>query len=451
MPQNTTASSAPAPTPGSEHSLVRAVGVWGLAAAIANVTIGGGIFRLPAAVAGALGAAAPLAYLVCAVAMGLIVMCIAEAGSRVSLTGGPYAYVELAFGPFFGFQAGVMLWVLGTYAVAAVATVFADNVATLIPALAGPIPRAALLIATFAIVGGVNMIGVSQGSRLNQITTVAKLAPLLLLIVVGVFSIQGENLAITTVPASGDVLRASIVLIFAFTGIETALVPSGEVQNPSRTVPRAIFVAMIGVTLLYVALQYVAQGVLGAALATSATPLADAAGIVLGPWGRTLLLIGVVVSTFGYLSGMALAVPRALYAFARDGFLPASIASVHPTWKTPHIAIALQLAVTCTLAITSGFGSLAIIANVAALLVYFFCAVAALELRRRNVQSGGIPFRVPGAGVVPILACVVIIGMLTSITLDEWTSIVITAAAAAGLYVLSYRHRAKIAKARAAA
>ncbi|PHX66035.1 MAG: amino acid permease [Gemmatimonadetes bacterium] len=451
MPQNTTASSAPAPTPGSEHSLVRAVGVWGLAAAIANVTIGGGIFRLPAAVAGALGAAAPLAYLVCAVAMGLIVMCIAEAGSRVSLTGGPYAYVELAFGPFFGFQAGVMLWVLGTYAVAAVATVFADNVATLIPALAGPIPRAALLIATFAIVGGVNMIGVSQGSRLNQITTVAKLAPLLLLIVVGVFSIQGENLAITTVPASGDVLRASIVLIFAFTGIETALVPSGEVQSPSRTVPRAIFVAMIGVTLLYVALQYVAQGVLGAALATSATPLADAAGIVLGPWGRTLLLIGVVVSTFGYLSGMALAVPRALYAFARDGFLPASIASVHPTWKTPHIAIALQLAVTCTLAITSGFGSLAIIANVAALLVYFFCAVAALELRRRNVQSGGIPFRVPGAGVVPILACVVIIGMLTSITLDEWTSIVITAAAAAGLYVLSYRHRAKIAKARAAA
>jgi APA family basic amino acid/polyamine antiporter len=450
MPQNTTASSAPAPTPGSEHSLVRAVGVWGLAAAIANVTIGGGIFRLPAAVAGALGAAAPLAYLVCAVAMGLIVMCIAEAGSRVSLTGGPYAYVELAFGPFFGFQAGVMLWVLGTYAVAAVATVFADNVATLIPALAGPIPRAALLIATFAIVGGVNMIGVSQGSRLNQITTVAKLAPLLLLIVVGVFSIQGENLAITTVPASGDVLRASIVLIFAFTGIETALVPSGEVQSPSRTVPRAIFVAMIGVTLVYVALQYVAQGVLGAALATSATPLADAAGIVLGPWGRTLLLIGVVVSTFGYLSGMALAVPRALYAFARDGFLPASIASVHPTWKTPHIAIVLQLAVTCTLAITSGFGSLAIIANVAALLVYFFCAVAALELRRRNVQSGGIPFRVPGAGVVPILACVVIIGMLTSITLDEWTSIVITAAAAAGLYVLSYRHRAKTAKARAA-
>jgi amino acid transporter len=290
------------------------------------------------------------------------------------------------------------------------------------------------------------MLGVSQGSRLNQVTTVAKLAPLLLLVVVGVFFVRGENLAISTVPASGDVLRASIVLIFAFSGIETALVPSGEVRDPARTVPRAIFVAMIGITLLYVALQYVAQGVLGASLATSATPLADAAGVVLGPWGRTLLLVGVVVSTFGYLSGMALAVPRALYAFARDGFLPSPIASVHPTWKTPHIAIALQLTVTCTLAITSGFGPLAIIANVAALLVYFFCAVAALELRRRNVQSGGVPFRVPGAGVVPVLACVVIVGLLTSITMAEWSSILITAAVAAGLYVLSYRSRAARAK-----
>ena len=147
-------------------------------------------------------------------------------------------------------------------------------------------------------------------------------------------------------------------------------------------------------------------------------------------WAETALLIGVVVSTFGYLSGMALAVPRALYAFARDGFLPSPIASVHPTWKTPHIAIALQLAVTCTLAITSGFGPLAIIANVAALLVYFACAVAALELRRRNVQAGGIPFRVPGAGGVPIRACVVIVGLLTSITMAEWSSILVTAAVA---------------------
>ena len=94
----------------SSAPLVRAIGTLGLAAGIVNITIGGGIFRLPALVAASLGAAAPLAYLVCAVAMGLIVLCIADAGSRVSLTGGPYAYVGTAFGPYAGFLSGVLLW-----------------------------------------------------------------------------------------------------------------------------------------------------------------------------------------------------------------------------------------------------------------------------------------------------------------------------------------------------
>src|ERR1051325_2914268 len=97
----------------SDSALVRVLGVWGLAAGIVNITIGGGIFRLPAGVAAAVGAAAPLVYVVCAVAMGFIVLCFAEAGSRVSLTGGLYAYVEVAFGPIVGFIAGVLLWVGG--------------------------------------------------------------------------------------------------------------------------------------------------------------------------------------------------------------------------------------------------------------------------------------------------------------------------------------------------
>ena len=91
------------------------------------------------------------------------------------------------------------------------------------------------------------------------------------------------NLAIDDRAGNGDVTRASIVLIFAFSGIESALVPSGEVQDPARTVPRAMFIAMLAITVLYIALQLVAQGVLGPALATSTTPLADAAGVVLGP------------------------------------------------------------------------------------------------------------------------------------------------------------------------
>ncbi len=434
-----------APAPASERSLVRAIGTWALAAGVINVTVGGGIFRLPADVAGALGAAAPLAYVVCAIAMGLIVLCFAEAGSRVSLTGGPYAYVELAFGPYVGFLTGVLIWLLGTTAVAAVSTVYATNAAKLFPVFEQPTMRALLLIATFATVATVNILGVKQGSRLNGIATVAKLLPLILLVVCGVFFVDRSNLAIATAPAIGDVTRASIVLIFAFSGVESALVPSGEVKDPARTVPRAIFVAMLTITFLYIAIQLVAQGVLGSALATSTTPLADAAGAVLGPWGRILLLSAVVISTFGYLSGMTLAIPRALYAFGRDGFLPAAIASVHPRFRTPHISIAVQTAIACTLAITSAFGPLAIIANVAALLVYLGCSLAAWQLRRRDVRAGGIPFRVPGAGVVPLLSCAMIIGLLSSITLPEWRVLVIVLVIASAVFVVTRRRRAAIA------
>jgi amino acid transporter len=433
------------PRASTERSLVRAIGTWALAAGIINITVGGGIFRLPANVAAALGPAAPIAYVVCAVAMGLIVLCFAEAGSRVSLTGGPYAYVELAFGPYVGFLTGVLIWLLGTTAVAAVSTVFATNVAVLMPVFAQPAMRALLLIATFGIVAAVNIRGVKQGSRLNGIATVAKLMPLLLLVLAGVFFVDPANLAISTAPPIRDVTRASIVLIFAFSGIESALVPSGEVKDPARTVPRAVFVAMLAITVLYIALQVVAQGVLGPALATSATPLADAAGVVLGPWGRILLLSAVVVSTFGYLSGMTLAIPRALYAFGRDGYLPSAIAAVHSRYRTPHISIAVQTALACTLAITSAFDALAILSNVAALLVYFACSVAAWQLRRRNVSSGGVPFRVPGAAVVPFLSCAMILGLLSSIRLPEWGVLLIVIAIASALFVATRRRRAAIA------
>ncbi|HUQ83259.1 MAG TPA: amino acid permease [Gemmatimonadaceae bacterium] len=434
-----------APRASTERSLVRAIGTWALAAGVINVTVGGGIFRLPANVAAALGPAAPTAYIVCAVAMGLIVLCFAEAGSRVSLTGGPYAYVEHAFGPYVGFLTGVLIWLLGTTAVAAVSTVFATNVAQLFPVFAQPAMRALLLISTFAIVAVVNILGVKQGSRLNGIATVAKLMPLVLLVVAGVFFIDSANLRITTAPAVGDVTRASIVLMFAFSGVESALVPSGEVKDPARTVPRAIFIAMLAITLLYIAIQIVAQGVLGSALPSSATPLADAAGAVLGPWGRVLLLSAVVVSTFGYLSGMTLAIPRALYAFGRDGYLPSTIANVHARYHTPHIAIALQTVLACGLAIMSGFGQLAVISNVAALLVYFGCSVAAWQLRRRNVAEGGVPFRVPGAAVVPILSCAMIIGLLSSITWPEWRVLIIVIAVASAIFVVTRRRRAALA------
>lgn len=407
------------------ESLTRAIGTIGLAAGIINVMIGGGIFRVPALVADSLGAAAPVAYIICAIAMGLIVTCIAAAGKRVTLTGGPYAYVGTALGPYAGFISGVLLWMIGVFATAAVSSVMATSVGELIPALSGRVMHAAILVAAFGFWSWINMRGVTLGVQLNTVVTVTKLLPLLLIAVAGVFFVQPANLQVAEWPAAGDFARMSLILVFAFAGIEVALIPSGEVRDPARTVPRAIALAMINVTILYILLQVVAQGILGPALAKSSVPLADAAGASLGGWARSLLLAGAAVSMFGHLGGMTLSIPRIVYALARDGYLPSALAIVHPVHRTPQPAIIVQSLLTLVLAITSTFEQLAIIANVAALALYLGCAIAAWKL-------GQSP-------VIPILASAVIAWLLTGLTLDEWIAFGVCIALGSIAYLLRKR------------
>jgi basic amino acid/polyamine antiporter, APA family len=419
----------------SESSLRRSIGTFALAASIVNVTIGAGIFRLPADMATTLGPTAPVAYLLCAIAMGLIVICMAEAGSRVSLTGGPYAYIEVAFGPFVGFLGGFLLWMLLTFAMAAVATVLVANLGALLPVLASRPASAAVLVIIYAVFAAVNIVGVERGARVNTMLTIAKLLPLLLLIGAGVFAISPDNLAIGTRPDARTLARSSILLIFAFAGIEAALVPSGEVKDPARTVPRAILMAMAATTLLYAGLQFVAQGVLGPALATSkAAPLAEAAGVALGGLARTLLLVGAVISMLGHAGAMILATPRMLFAFARDGFLPAALARLHPAHQTPAAAILLQCVIVLVLAISSTFERLAILANISILVLYGMCCLATWQLRRGDVRAGGTPFKVPAPAVVILLACVMIGWMLMSVTAAEWIAFAIGLAVASVIF-----------------
>jgi amino acid transporter len=430
-----------ASTAGRESSLVRAIGVVGLAAGILNIIIGGGIFRLPADVARALGAAAPLAYVACAIAMGLIVLCFAEAGSRVDLTGGPYAYVEVAFGPFAGFLAGVLLWITGSLAASAVAVVFTANVAQLVPVVGGGPGRLVFLIAVFAALTAVHVGGVRQGTAVNTAATAAKVVPLAVLVIAGPFFVDPANLAWPGLPPAGAVSRTSILLVFAFAGMECALTPSGEVRDVARTVPRAIFLAMATATVLYIGLQLVAQGVLGAALPSSEAPLADTGARMFGPVGRALVVAGAAISMLGNVSGMTLGMPRALFAFARDGFLPRAVSAVHSRFHTPHVAIGVQSAIATVLAVTGTFERLAILATTTTLCLYAACCAAAWELRRRDVRAGGVPFEIPGGRFAPPAAGLAIAWMLTSVTVTEWVALLGVLAVASLVFVLTARTR----------
>ena len=248
-----------------------------------------------------------------------------------------------------------------------------------------------------------NMRGVRTGSRLLEVITVVKLVPLLVFVGIGVFFIDTSNLAWTTVPNASTVLGTAGIIIFAFSGIEGATVPSGEVKNPARTVPRAILLALGAATVLYLAIQYVALGIMGPALAnTGNTPLAEAAGVALGPVARTIMILAAVVSMFGYLSANVLSEPRGLFAMSRDGFLPRRLTAVHPVFRTPNFAIGIYGVLVVTVALLGNFEWLTVFANLAALALYFLCAIATLVLRKRDVRTDGQPFVIPGGPLVPI-------------------------------------------------
>jgi amino acid transporter len=396
--------------PKEEAGLIRALGVPALAANIVNSTIGAGIFVLPALVAKDLGAAAPLAFVVCAVAMVLFVTCFAVAGSRVSLTGGLYAYVEVAFGRYVGFLAGVLYGITAISAVAGVGNVLVNSIAGLVPLLGNPIIRDVIMLLVYSSLAIINIRSVRAGAGAVTGVTLVKLLPLLLFVCVGIFFIHPANISWPGWPGSKALGDSVLLLTFAFVGIEVALIPSGEVKNPARTVPRAIYIALAVTTVLYILIQIVAQGTLGADLANHPdTPLAEAATHFLGNLGRTTLLVGATISAFGFVASDILSSPRMLFAVGRDGVLPAWFAHVHPRYHSPGIAIITYAAIAFALSVSSSFETLAVLSNVAVLLMYLLCCAGVWPLIRRKRRPNEKPLIFPGMQIVPALAIVAIL------------------------------------------
>jgi APA family basic amino acid/polyamine antiporter len=425
--------------PKEDAGLIRAIGVPGLTANIVNSTVGAGIFALPALVAAQIGAASPLAYVICAVAMCLFVTSFAMAGSRVSLTGGLYAYVEVAFGRYVGFLAGVLYFLTAILAISGIVGLIATSVGALAPPLAPPSGRFAIILFVLLFLAAINIRGVRIGTRAVETVTVVKLAPLVIFIAAGIFFLKPEALAWPGWPGNAPLGRSVLQLLFAFVGVEIALVPSGEVKHPARTVPRAIFAALGITTLLYILIQLVALGVLGSDLGKYGdTGLAEAAAKFLGNAGRTLMLVGLVVSAFGWTTSDILSSPRIIFAFGRDAFIPKWFAHVHPRFHTPDVAIVTYAAVAFVLSFSSTFQKLAILSNMAVLLLYILCCLAALELNRRDIRSDGSPFKFRGQRIIPIVAITLIIWVLAHATKEEFE---ITAACLAGATLLFFiRH-----------
>lgn len=403
------------------EGLIRVIGVRALAMNVINMVVGGGIFVLPGIIAAKLGPAAILAYLVCSIAVALVFLCFAEIGSRVTRSGGAYAYIENAFGPLAGFVASMLLWFgWNVLSNAAIAVAMVEAIGIAFPLLVAPVPRTLFIIALFAFLACVNIVGVRSGVRLFVLNTIAKLVPLVLLVVVGFFAINFQHLEITVWPTLENVGVGALILFFAFAGAESALSSSGEIRNPQQTVPLGLALGLVSILALYVGLQLVAQGVLGAELANNPdAPLAAAAAQVFGSWGGKMLLITGVISIYATVSGDILNTPRVLFASSLDGNLPKFLSKIHPKYRTPYVSIIVFASLICAFALTGTFKPLAVVASGSILVIYLGVCFATIRLRIRDGAPSPDEFSVPGGYAVPILSCVIIGWLLLQLTPEE--------------------------------
>jgi basic amino acid/polyamine antiporter, APA family len=416
------------------RSPARVLGVGGLALASFNCVVGAGIFGLPALAAAALGPAAILGYLVSAVLLLLVGLCFAEIGSRVTDAGGPFAYATVAFGPAIGGVVGTLTWVSCIGGTAAVANIWVDALAMPWPALSAAGPRAGLILGLYTVLAAVNVRSARHGSGLSAALAVAKLVPLVGLVAIGLTAIDFANLRWTTAPSLTAVGDATVLIFFAFVGIESGLCASAEVRDPRRTIPRAIFSAVLLITGLYIGVQIVAQGILGSELPASATPLVRVAEVVLGPWGARLMIATILTSTSGFLVADALCSPRVVYALATQRQLPAVLAGLHPDFGTPSAAIWTYCGLSALLAITGAFRPLAVFTSATMLVSYSICCLGLLVLRSRNVEQAGVSFRAPGGTLVPLLATALVGWLLFSLSREDFLATSVPVALSALVY-----------------
>jgi len=420
------------------EGLVRVIGTWALGLSVVNMVVGAGIFALPGRVAAELGSAAIVAYLVCSVVLSLVFLCFAEVGSRVSRSGGAYAYIEEAFGPFAGFVASILFWFgYSAMADAGITVIMVDSIATMVPILGESIPRAIFIVAVLGFLAAVNIIGVKAGVRLYVFNTWAKLVPLLLLLVAGLFVIDVDNLAFPEWPSAKAIGATTIILFFAFTGAECALNASGEIKNPAKTVPMGLVFGIGALLILYIGLQTVSQGVLGPELANNTkAPLVAVATEVFGDWGGKMLLVGMVISIYGALSGDMLGGPRVVFASSLDNNLPKFLSKVHPQYKTPYVAIIFFAVIVCAFALTGTFKYLAVFATGSLLLIDLGVSLAVLRLRQRDGLPKAGEFRLPFGPLIPLLSCGIVGWLLLQMPPEEAISVAALVSASVAVYVI---------------
>lgn len=428
-------------TTSDSGKLRRDIGMFGAAFLVLNAVIGAGIFALPGKVAVAAGLLSPWLFLVVGIFFLAVVLSFAELASYYKTTGGPVLYATDAFGPVVGFSTGWLIFIARTTSFAANANVMAVYLGSLYAPLATGTARGAIILLVTVGLTWANIRGVKDGVRTMGIFTILKVAPLLIMVLLGLQHVTGAILIPSGPYIIDELGGTTLLLIYAYVGFETIGVTAGETARPRRTLPRALVNTVILTGLLYFLIVLVFVAVIPADAYASAT-LVDVGRSLAGPIGALAITLTAVFSIGGNLAGSMLAAPRLIFSMAENRMLPAWFARVHPTFLTPDRSILTMGVLALLLGLTGSFVVLAVASSVVRLMGYIIC-IAALPSIRRNAdeETREHAYRLPGGYTIPL------IGLLTSAWLmlqskqESWIVVGILLAIGAVLYVVEKRLR----------
>lgn len=428
----------------TDEKLVRGIGRWDLTAIVINAIIGAGIFGLPSKIYAQIGSYSLFAFVACAVIVAIIVLCHAEVASRFSATGGAYLYAKRAFGSAVAFEVGWLYWIVRMATFAANCNLFVTYLGFFWPSATEPAIRIGIIAAVIVTLALVNVIGIRQSSLMTNFFTLGKLLALFVFALVGLFFIEPDNFKFDAVPAYSSFSSAVLVLIYAFVGFEVAVIPAGEMKDPQKNLPFALFVALGVVAAVYILVQLVSIGTLPT-LASSEKPLADAASIFMGPVGAAFITLGALTSILGNLNIGLLGGSRIVYAMGEQGEMPTIVSKTHDKFKTPYVSIVLNALIIFVLTIQSSFLSALAIATITRLMIYA-TTCGSLIVFRKSGDAPAAKFIAPFGIAAAVLSIALIVWLLTNVDFTkEGLPIVIVAAVGFVLYFANRFYQRKTA------
>jgi len=415
--------------------LKRVIGKWDLVLLLINSLVGSGIFGLPSKIFAQAGIYSLLVIVFCAAVMLVLILNFAEVASRFTKTGGPYLYTLTAFGKFTAFLVGWLILITRLATYAALVNIFVTYLGVFNPIFETQTAKIGIIFGLTLFFTLINHYGVKGSTILNNSLTIAKLVPLFMFIAVGLFFIRPENFNLESAPT--DLFKFSnsvLLMVFAFSGFEAIIVNTGEIKEPRRNIPSALFITLSFVTVFYVLLQTVCIGTFGG-LAQSERPIADAALQFAGPVGAFIISVGALISVSGTINTVMLIGSRLPYALSEEKQLPGWLAFIHKKYQTPTWSLLFFATVAFLVSVTGTFVYAVSISVISKVMILGIVCAALIKLRKNKVEEAPF-FQLKYGKILAVLGMIICAGLLMSSKANEFRDTLITLFVGVFLYFL---------------